>query len=330
MPGGVAADRHAARPAAREGPARTARGSAERDRDTGDGGGQRDTRSCWRAPPGGSRRTPCAAVPSADCRQRATACSADSRPDTPGLESPAAGACADREPCGGEHEASQAERREPGASGDRSVAGRRNPGGRWQAGVGDDAAVEHLDPARQPRGEVAVVRDDDDRGSACVKLVEQRHDRGAGGAVEVAGRLVGEHDRRLADERARDRDALTLAARELCRAKPSPWPRPTLASASAACSRRSGDAAPGVEQPVARRSPAPSRARRGRTAGTRTRSASRAAPRAHGPSAARHRGRSAARCPELGRSSVPIRCSKVDFPEPDGPDDRDQLAAVER
>ena len=40
-PGGVAPDRHAARATAREGPARTARGSAERDRDTGDGAGQR-------------------------------------------------------------------------------------------------------------------------------------------------------------------------------------------------------------------------------------------------------------------------------------------------
>ena len=35
--------------------------------------------------------------------------------------------------------------------------------------------------------------------------------------VEVAGRLVGEEERRLGDQRARDRDALLLAAGELAR-----------------------------------------------------------------------------------------------------------------
>ena len=42
-------------------------------------------------------------------------------------------------------------------------------------------------------------------------------DLGAGVAVEVAGRLVGEDERRLGDERAGDRDALLLAARQLGR-----------------------------------------------------------------------------------------------------------------
>ena len=45
---------------------------------------------------------------------------------------------------------------------------------------------------------------------------ELEHDR-AGGAVEVAGRLVGEQQRRLGREGARQRDALLLAARELRR-----------------------------------------------------------------------------------------------------------------
>ena len=40
---------------------------------------------------------------------------------------------------------------------------------------------------------------------------------GAGGGVEVAGRLVGEQHGRLGDERAGDRDALLLAAGELRR-----------------------------------------------------------------------------------------------------------------
>jgi hypothetical protein len=33
--------------------------------------------------------------------------------------------------------------------------------------------------------------------------------------IEIGGRLVGEHQLRIGDERSRDRDALLLAAREL-------------------------------------------------------------------------------------------------------------------
>ena len=54
----------------------------------------------------------------------------------------------------------------------------------------------------------------------------RRHDLLAGGAVEVAGRLVGEHDRRPADERAGDRHPLPLAARELGRASEQPIAEP--------------------------------------------------------------------------------------------------------
>ena len=39
----------------------------------------------------------------------------------------------------------------------------------------------------------------------------------AGRRVEVAGRLVGQQQRRLVDQRARDGDALLLAARQLIR-----------------------------------------------------------------------------------------------------------------
>ena len=52
---------------------------------------------------------------------------------------------------------------------------------------------------------------------ACVEPLEQRHDLDAGLRVEVAGRLVGEQDRRVVHERAGDRDALALTARELVR-----------------------------------------------------------------------------------------------------------------
>ena len=64
--------------------------------------------------------------------------------------------------------------------------------------------------------DVHVVRDDDDgRAEARVQVADQRQDLVAGVRVEVAGRLVGEQDRRIDRQRARDGDALALAAREL-------------------------------------------------------------------------------------------------------------------
>ena len=66
-------------------------------------------------------------------------------------------------------------------------------------------------------GDLGVVGDEDDRPARGVELVEERHDLGAGVAVEVAGRLVGEDERRLGDERPGDGDALLLAAGQLGR-----------------------------------------------------------------------------------------------------------------
>ena len=48
-----------------------------------------------------------------------------------------------------------------------------------------------------------------------MQVADQREDLVAGARVEVAGRLVGEQDRRIDRQRARDRDALALAARQL-------------------------------------------------------------------------------------------------------------------
>jgi hypothetical protein len=77
----------------------------------------------------------------------------------------------------------------------------------------DDAAVEawSLRSARIPR----VVRDHADGRAGAVQLAEQVHDRFAAARVEVAGRLVGQQDERLAGDGARHRDALLLTAREL-------------------------------------------------------------------------------------------------------------------
>ena len=89
-------------------------------------------------------------------------------------------------------------------------------------GVRDDAPVEHLDPARHARGDALVVGDHHDRGAGRVQLIEQREERLSGGLVEVAGRLVGQHDRRLPDQGAGDRDPLPLPARDLGRARVQP------------------------------------------------------------------------------------------------------------
>ena len=80
-----------------------------------------------------------------------------------------------------------------------------------------DLSVADVDDAVRVRRDVGFVRDEDDRVAGLVQLGEQPHDFDAGLRVEVAGRLVGEQDRRVVDERARDGDALALAARELVR-----------------------------------------------------------------------------------------------------------------
>ena len=59
-----------------------------------------------------------------------------------------------------------------------------------------------------------------DRGAAGVQRAEDVEHLGAGGRVEVAGGLVGQHDGRLADDGPGDGHPLALTARELRRAVP--------------------------------------------------------------------------------------------------------------
>ena len=67
-------------------------------------------------------------------------------------------------------------------------------------------------------GGVRVVRDHDDRLAVlAIERLQQLEDLVAGLAIEVAGRLVAEQQRRVGDDRARDADALLLAAGELAR-----------------------------------------------------------------------------------------------------------------
>src|ERR1051325_2444369 len=75
-------------------------------------------------------------------------------------------------------------------------------------------AVAYVDDAVRAGGYVVLVRDEDDGVAHLVQTLEERHDLVAGLGVERARRLVGEKNRRVVDERARDRHALALAARE--------------------------------------------------------------------------------------------------------------------
>src|SRR3954451_19668394 len=82
--------------------------------------------------------------------------------------------------------------------------------------VADDLAAAELDhAAAHPVDHRVVVRGDHDGRAGAVDPVQQLHDPDRRLGVEVAGRLVGEQQRRVVDERARDRDTLLLAAREL-------------------------------------------------------------------------------------------------------------------
>ena len=79
-----------------------------------------------------------------------------------------------------------------------------------------DPARAHADHPVAARGERRVVRDEHQRRAAPRRQIEhQVDDRAAGRLVEIAGRLVGDQQRGAGRERAGQRDALLLAAREL-------------------------------------------------------------------------------------------------------------------
>ena len=79
-----------------------------------------------------------------------------------------------------------------------------------------DPAVADDEDAVGVGRRLRVVGDEHDRLAALDARAPQRvEDLGAGRVVEVAGRLVGEQERRSGDERPGDGDALLLAGREL-------------------------------------------------------------------------------------------------------------------
>src|SRR5262245_47792490 len=91
--------------------------------------------------------------------------------------------------------------------------------GTWSLGFSSELHQRppiHLVPDRQPRRErSAVGHHDQDRVPVGVQLQQQIGNRVGGGAIEVAGRLVAEQQRRIPNQRARKRGALFLATGEL-------------------------------------------------------------------------------------------------------------------
>jgi len=81
--------------------------------------------------------------------------------------------------------------------------------------VARDLAVAHAHDAPRVRRDVGLVGDEDHGVALAPDLLEGGHDLLAGVGVEVAGRLVGQHDAGPVDQRARDRHPLALSARQL-------------------------------------------------------------------------------------------------------------------
>ena len=80
----------------------------------------------------------------------------------------------------------------------------------------DDVPVLHLDLPLAAPGEIRRVRDHDQGHSARALQIEQKvQNCRCIGAVEIAGWLIGENERRIVDDAARDGDSLTLPAGQL-------------------------------------------------------------------------------------------------------------------
>ena len=82
--------------------------------------------------------------------------------------------------------------------------------------VGDDLSVTDGDDAIGELGQLALVRHQHHGHTAlAIERADGGHDLERGLRIEIAGRLVGQHDGRIIDQRAGDGDALLLAAGEL-------------------------------------------------------------------------------------------------------------------
>ena len=112
--------------------------------------------------------------------------------------------------------------------------------------------------ARAACGQAFVMADQDQRGAlGVIELEQQVRDHAAGGGVEIAGRLVSEHDVWPPDERPGDRHALLLTPRERVRPPMREVRDPQLFEESVGRSQRRGPFTPRDQRPeqdvVARR-----------------------------------------------------------------------------
>src|SRR5690606_14722269 len=77
------------------------------------------------------------------------------------------------------------------------------------------------------RSELRRMRDDDERRvELAIELEHEIENLPCVGTIEISGRLVGQYDGRLRDERACDGGPLTLSARKLARSVLDPLAQP--------------------------------------------------------------------------------------------------------
>src|SRR5438309_6052631 len=74
-------------------------------------------------------------------------------------------------------------------------------------------AVSQTNGAAGVTSDIGFMRDHNDRIAALIEILEQRHDFLTGFGIEIAGRLVGQNDGWLGDQRAGDGHPLPLTAR---------------------------------------------------------------------------------------------------------------------
>ena len=105
-----------------------------------------------------------------------------------------------------------------GAYPERAVRSRRDSAAsrRVQWPIRNDQSILEVDCPRSISSDVALVRNQDDRDSPLrAEAREDLHHLVARGRIEIAGRLVGEQQRRLRHQRAGDRHPLLLSAGQL-------------------------------------------------------------------------------------------------------------------
>src|SRR5215475_9387516 len=82
----------------------------------------------------------------------------------------------------------------------------------------DDATVTQRYSARGPIRYFNVMGDDQNgRAKTLVEVIDELQNLLAGVGVEIAGRFIGQQDRRINGKRSSNRDSLALASREFIR-----------------------------------------------------------------------------------------------------------------